>query len=116
MVTRFLKWLSIVALLVGLLVRSSATYRIVLELVVCVAALAVLTQALRTGKYLWGAGFVSVAVLFNPVAPITLSGSMFIWLDLACATTFALSLAVLKTRPLLSFQGIIHPHRRVESL
>jgi hypothetical protein len=111
-----MKWVSIVVLLVGLLVQSSTSYRIVLELVVCVAALAVVAQAIRTGKYLWGAGFVSIAVLFNPVAPFTLSGSMFLWLDLACVATFALSLAVLKTKPVLSVQGIIHPHRRSESL
>jgi hypothetical protein len=116
MATRFLKWLSIVALLLGLLMRSSASYRIVLELVVCVAALAVIAQAFRTGKYLWGAGFVSIAVLFNPVAPFTLPGSMFLWLDLACVSTFALSLALLKTKPPLSIQGIIHPNRQSESL
>ena len=116
MVTRFMKWLSIGALLLGLLMRSSGTYRIALELVVCVAALAVVAQAFRSGKYLWGAGFVSIAVLFNPVAPFTLSGSMFLWLDLACVATFALSLAALKARPLLSMQGIIHPHRQTESL
>jgi hypothetical protein len=116
MATKFMKWLSIVALLLGLLMRSSASYRIVLELVVCVAALAVVAQAFRTGKYLWGAGFVSIAVLFNPVAPFTLPGSMFLWLDLACVATFALSLAVLKTRPLLSMSGIIHPHQGSESL
>ena len=116
MVTRFMKWLSIGALLLGLLMRSSGTYRIALELVVCVAALAVVAQAFHSGKYLWGAGFVSIAVLFNPVAPFTLSGGMFLWLDLACAATFALSLAALKTRPLLSMQGIIHPHRQTESL
>jgi len=116
MVTGFMKWLSIATLLLGLLMRSSGTYRIVLELVVCVAALAVLVQAFRAGKYLWGTGFVSIAVLFNPVAPFTLSRGMFLWLDLACAATFALSLAALKTKPLLSIQGIIHPHRRIESL
>lgn len=116
MVTRFMTCLSIVALLLGLLMRSSASYRIVLELAVCVAALAVVAQAFRTGKYLWSAGFVSIAVLFNPIAPFTLSGGMFLWLDLACVATFALSLAVLKTKPLLSIGGIIHPHRRSESL
>ena len=116
MVSKFMKWLSIVALLLGLLMRSSASYRIVLGLVVCTAALVVVAQAFRTGKYLWGAGFVSIAVLFNPVAPFTLAGGMFLWLDLACAVTFAFSLAMLKAKPLLSIQGIIHPHRQTESL
>jgi uncharacterized membrane protein YccC len=111
-----MKWLSIVVLLAGLLMRSSTSYRIALELVVCVAALAVVAQAFRTGKYLWGAGFVSIAVLFNPVAPFTFPGTMFLWLDLACVATFAASLAVLKMKPLLSTEGIIHPHRQTESL
>ena len=116
MVTRFMKYLSIVALLLGLLVRPSASYRLALEFVVCVAALAVVAQAFRTGKFLWAAGFVSIAVLFNPVAPFTLSGRAFLWLDLACVATFALSLAVLKTKPRLSIAGIINPQQRVESL
>jgi len=116
MLTRFMKWLSIVTLLLGLTMRSSASFRIVLGMVVCVAALTVLAQAFRYGNYLWAAGFLLIAVLFNPVAPFTLSGSMFLLLDLACVATFALSLAALKTKPLLSVQGIIHPHRRSESL
>lgn len=116
MVTRFMKYLSIGALLLGLLVRSSASYRLALEFVVCVAALAVVAQAFRTGKYLWGAGFVSIAVLFNPVAPFTLSSRTFLWLDLACVATFAISLAALKTKPLLSIAGIINPQQRSESL
>lgn len=114
--TRFMKRLSVMALLLGLLMRSSASYRIALELVVCVAALAVVAQDFRTGKYLWGAGFVSIVVLFNPIAPFTLSGSMFLWLGLACVATFAVSLAALKTKPLLSIGGIINPHQRSESL
>jgi len=116
MVTRFMKYLSIGALLVGLLMRSSTSYRIVLELVVCVAALAVVAQAFRTGKYLWAAGFLSIAVLFNPVAPFTLSSRTILWLDVACVATFAISVAALKTRPRLSIAGIINPQQRSESL
>jgi len=116
MLTRFMKWLSILALLLGLLVQSSATYRTVLELVVCAAALVVFAQAFRSGRFLWGAGFVLVAVAFNPVVPFAINGGMFLWVDLACVVTFACSLALLKAQPLLSIQGIIHPHRRTESL
>jgi len=60
-VTSFMKWLSIVVLLVGLLMRSSTSYRIVLELVVCVAALVVAAQAFRTGKYIREAGCATVS-------------------------------------------------------
>jgi hypothetical protein len=116
MTAKFMKWLSIVALLVGLLAQSSASYRIVLELVVFVAALVVVVQAFRTGKYLWAAGFVSIAVLFNPVAPLSFPDRLFLWLDLTCLAAFAFSLAGLKTQPRLSITGIIHPGRRSESL
>lgn len=87
-----------------------------LELVVCVAALPIVAQAFRTGKYLWGAGFVLIAVLFNPVAPFTFPGRMFLWLDLACVATFAVSLAALKTKPLLSVAGIMNPQQGSEAL
>jgi hypothetical protein len=116
MVTRFMKWLSIGVLLTGLLIRSSASFRIALELVVCVAALVVLAQAFRTGKHVWGLLFLSIAVLLNPVAPLAFSAGIGFWIDLACLATFALSLAALKSEPVLSMQGIIHPHRRTESL
>ena len=116
MATNLMKWLSIAVLLVGLLMPSSMGYRIVLGLVVCVAALAVAAQAFRTGKYLWSVGFGLIAVVFNPVAPFTFPGRMFLWLDLTCVATFAVSLAALKTKPLLSVAGIISPHRIHESL
>ena len=116
MALRFLKWLSVVALLLGLVMRSSPNFRIVLELVVCVTALTVVTQAFRTGKHLWAGVFLSIAVLFNPVVPFTLSAPMYFGLDLACVATFLLSLTALKAGPRLSIQGIIHPHRRIESL
>jgi len=70
MITRFMKWLSIVALLLGLLMQSSVGYRILLELVVCVAALVVFAEAFRIGKYIWAAVLLSIAVVFNPVAPL----------------------------------------------
>src|SRR2546426_5382386 len=41
------------ALLLGLLLRSSAGYQVVLQFVVCVSALVVVAQAGRAGKYLW---------------------------------------------------------------
>jgi hypothetical protein len=116
MTPRIMKWLSMAILFVGLLAQSSSGYRIVLDLVVCVAALVVFYQAIQSDKYLWAAGFFSIAVLFNPAVPLTLSGRVFFWLDLACIMTFAISLAALRSRPRLSISGIISPHRQIESL
>jgi len=116
MTPRIMKWLSMAILFVGLLAQSSSIYRIVLDLVVCVAALVVFYQAIQSEKYLWAIGFFSIAVLFNPAVPLTLSTRVFFWLDLSCIMTFAISLAAVRSEPRLSISGIIAPHRRIESL
>jgi len=108
MSTKFMKWLSIGGLFVGALLGSSADYRTVLEMVVCVAAVMVLAQAFRIGKYFWGLGFVAIAVLFNPVVPVALSHRVFLLLDLACSGAFLASLTALRwprTLPVPSITG-----------
>lgn len=108
MFTRFMKWLSIGGLFVGALLGSSAGYRIILELVVCVAALMVVAQAFRMGKYFWGIAFAAIAVLFNPAVPVTLSHMVFLLLDLVCIGAFLVSLTALRwprTLPVPSITG-----------
>jgi hypothetical protein len=112
MMTKMMKWASIAALITALIWRPSAGLEILLQFVVCMSALLVLAQAWRARKYLWAVGFVSIAVLFNPVAPV----GMFLWLDIACLATFLISLATVKATPRLSVSGIIHPNRLNESL
>jgi hypothetical protein len=116
MLTKMMKWVSIAALLTAFFWRPSASYEILLQFVVCVGAALVVAQAWRAGKYIWGAGFLSIAVLFNPVVPVTLPRGMFLWLDVACLATFLISLAAVRTTPLRSVSGIIHPNRLNESL
>lgn len=116
MLTKMMKWFSVTALILGLLLRSSASYRMALEFVVCVSALLVVAQALRLGKYFWAAGFVGIAVLFNPVVPVALSRNTFLWLDSICIVTFLVSLAVLKGRPILSIPSITDRTPGSESL
>ena len=106
MFTKLIKWLSISALLLGGFLSSSATYRIGLEMVVCVAALVVVVQAFRIGGYFWGIGFAAIAVLFNPAVPIALSHKAFLLLDLACIGAFLVSLAALQWEPTLSIPSI----------
>jgi len=116
MMTKVMKWFSIAALITALIWRPSAGSEILLQFVVCMSALLVFAQAWRARKYIWAVGFVSIAVLFNPVAPVGLSRGMFLWLDVACLATFLISLAVVRTTPLPSVAGIIHPNRLNESL
>jgi len=116
MFTKFMKWLSIMALLLGVFLSSSASYRIALELVVCVAAAVVAAQAFRTGKYFWAIGFVAIAVLFNPAVPIAFSHGRFLALDLVCVAAFMTSLAALQWKPILSVPSITDRTPGSESL
>jgi len=106
MFTKLTKWLSIMALLLGMFLTSSTIYRIGLEMVVCVAAVVVLAQAFRIRKYFWGVGFAAIAVLFNPVVPVVLSHRIFLLLDLVCIGTFLISLTALQWQPTLSIPSI----------
>ncbi len=106
MFTKIMKWVSIAVLLLAVLRLPTASYQVLLGIVVCVSALLVVTQAVRVGKYFWAAGFVAIAVLFNPVVPVALSRKTFLWLDSVCLMTFLVSLAVLKRQPTLSMPSI----------
>jgi hypothetical protein len=87
--------------------RSAPDYQLLLEFVVLVGAIVVVQQAVQAGKYFWAAGFLVIAVLFNPVVPVLqLSGSFSLLMVLVCVAPFAISLGALKTRPLLSIPSI----------
>jgi len=126
MLTRIMKGVSVVALVLGFLwnfpafhqewsVRDGG-YLELLNMVVCLTALLVVTQAFRERKYFWAAGFVAIAVLFNPIVPVTLSRKMFLWLDSVCVVTFLVSLALWKRRPMLSIPSITNRTPGSESL
>lgn len=87
-----------------------------LDIIVCVSAFLVVTQALRTGKYFWAAGFSAVAVLFNPIVPIALSGNVSLWVDWVCLLAFFVSLVTLKVQPTRSIPSITHRGPKTESL
>ena len=116
MLTKIMKWASIALLLPALFWRSSASYHLVLELVVCMGALLVVVQAVRAHKYFWATGFLAIAMLFNPVVPVEPSRTMFLWLGWVSLATFTLSLAVLKSRPMLSIPSITNRTPGSESL
>jgi hypothetical protein len=126
MLTRIMKGVSVVALLLGFLwnfpafhkewsVRDGG-YLELLNMVVCLTALLVVAQAFRERKYFWAAGFVAIAVLFNPIVPVTLSRKTFLWLDSVCVVTFLVSLALWKRRPILSIPPITNRTPGSESL
>lgn len=106
MFTKLMKWFSITALVSGLFWGSYAGFRVGMEMIVCVAALVVVTQAFRTGKYFWGVGFVALAVLFNPIVPLVLSRQVFLGLEWVSIAVFLASLLFLRWQPILSMPSI----------
>ena len=106
MFTKTMKVVCVGALMLMAFWQASAGAEIVLDILVCVGAMTVATQAVVRPKYVWTVGFVLIALLYNPVVPVVLSRNMFIVLDLACLLAFLLSLEALKSQRLLSIPSI----------
>lgn len=116
MLTKIMSVASIALLLVAPLWFPTVGHQILLEAVVCTASLLVLTQAVRRGKYFWALPFFAIAVLFNPIVPLVLARKTFLWLDLVCLMTFAISLAGMKAQPRLSIPSVTNRTPGSESL
>jgi hypothetical protein len=111
-----MKWIAVATLFLALLGFPIVSHRAVLEIVVCVSALLVVTQAIWAKKYFWAAGFSTIAVLFNPLVPLPITGSAFVLLEWVCLAAFLVSLAALKLQPTLSVLSITSRAARTESL
>jgi len=66
--TKSFVWMAIAALVLGLFWRTSLNYRLVVDIVVCLAAVLAFIVARRERRYFWAAGFVVVAILANPIS------------------------------------------------
>src|SRR5258707_217008 len=107
MFTNVMKSVAIGALLLALLWRPSPGYELVLQLVICISAMMVMLQAAFSGKFVLGGTFLAMAVLFNPVVPVELSGGTTRWVNSACVMMFGLSLILLSaSKPRLSIPSI----------
>lgn len=116
MFTRIMKVACVVALLLMAFWQASAGVEIVLDILICVGAMTVATQAVARPKYGWTTGFVLIAVLFNPIMPVGISRDMFLILDLACMLAFLISLETLKSQRQLSIPSITNRTPGSESL
>ena len=99
MLTNMMKWVSAVVLLLAGLRLPTAGNQVLLETVVCLSSFLAITQAVRASRYFWAAGFLTIAIIFNPIVTLGLSGKALLWLDWVCLATFLLSLAAWKRRP-----------------
>ncbi len=116
MATKIMKCTAIAALLVSLAWSSSIGYRAALAFIVTVAAIAVLTQAVRAKQPAWIAIFAVVSTFFNPALTGFMQHAVFLWTDLACLAAFATSLVFVKSQPVLSVPSITDRTPGSESL
>lgn len=108
MFATIMKSVSIAALLLAAMSWGSASRnQLWLDLTVFMGAFVVAQQAVRAKRYVWTAAFVAIALLFNPVAPVPRpTGDLFLLMIFVCLAPFAISLAALRTQPLLSMPSI----------
>ena len=106
------------ALLVMVLFRQTGeNYRLLLNFVICMGAVLVIRQALQAKQHLWAAGFIAIALLFNPMVDIVRPiGYFHLLMVLVSLAMFGISLFALKTHYLLSIPSITDSNRVRESL
>lgn len=97
---------ALLALLITAFLVASPGVKILLDILISVGAITVATEAVARPKYIWAAGFVAIGLLYNPIAPVALSRSVFFVLDVACLLAFLISLEALKSQPVLSIPSI----------
>jgi hypothetical protein len=116
--TVVMKWFSIAALLLAVMFWNSApNFQIELNIVVSAAAAVVLIQAFQAKKYSWVAGFLALALLFNPAVPVfRLAGGVGLSLVVLSIASFAISLIALRPHPMLSVPSITDRNPGSQSL
>ena len=116
MFTKIMKLVCAGVLLLTAFWVASPGVKILLDILICVGAITVATEAAARPKYLWAIGFVAISLLFNPIAPVALSRNLFLVLNVACLLTFLFSLRTLKGQPVLSIPSITNRTPGSESL
>ena len=117
MLTRIMKWTSLIALTGALFFwRPAGGYAILLQFVICASAGLVALQAAQSGRHFWAVAFAGIAVLFNPLVVVSLSSGIFPWINVLCLAMFLASLKFLEASPKLSMPSITYPGPPNQSL
>ena len=97
--TQTMKWLSVTMLLLAVFRLAVASHETLLSIVVFASGLLIVAQAVRSRKYLWAIGFLAIALLFNPVVSIALSGRDVLWLNGIGLAAFLMAALAFDGRP-----------------
>lgn len=94
------RYAAIAVLLVTILLWSrAADYQVFVSFAVCAGAVRVAFLAAAERKYGWAVLFAGMALLYNPLLPVfALSGLLELFIVLASAAAFAVSLVALRPR------------------
>ena len=100
MVTQLIKWVSIPVLLIASnCSHYAAGYELLVNAVICLSAIIFVPWAVRSKKYFWAAGFVSIVVVFSPLVLVV---RVFLLMGVTCIATFVALLAAFRKRPVLA--------------
>jgi hypothetical protein len=109
----FIKIVLVCAALFALLTLAfpgAAGIQVVAVAAVCATAVLAALQSLSDGRYLWFSGFMAMAVLLNPIGPISLTRIPTLALLAVCLTVLASWMAVVRgAMPSRSIAQVLYP-------
>ena len=109
MLANIMKWVSISALfLAAVFWRFAGNYQLLLDLIVCMAAVVMVQQAVRLQEYAWAAALTGTALLLNPVVPLfTPAGNLIFFLFLLALSPFVIGFAALIDATITLYPNVI---------
>jgi hypothetical protein len=116
MLTKIFKYSSVIALLAVLVLRPTLGYALLVQFVVCAAAVMATVESFHTRKPALAIMFMLVAVGLNPVFPLRMSQPMFLGAATLAVAVFMLSIVTFRARPRLSIASITDRTPGSESL
>ena len=106
MFTRIISWLAILGLIAVLPLPISSSYHLALQVLICVAAILMVIEAMDLGKLWLAALFLAVAALFNPVITPGMPRAIFLFIDAMCLTLFLTAVFAFPRKPQPSIASI----------
>jgi hypothetical protein len=109
LLAKTIKWGCIAGLLLASMSwRSGTNYQLLLDLIVCMAAVVMVQQAVRLQEYAWAAALTGTALLLNPVVPLfTPAGNLIFFLFLLALSPLVIGFAALIDATITLYPNVI---------
>ena len=117
MLTKVFKCSSVIALLAVVVLRPSAQgYALLMQFLVCAAAIMAAVESFQTRKPALAIGLILVAIVFNPLFPLRMPQLLFLGTATGALGIFIFSIVTFRSRPRLSMASITDRTPGSESL